>query len=125
VACSPGGGRLWITSGDRDRLALYIPGRAHPIVVLPTGTPPQHVSFGAGRAYVASGDDGSLAVQRIGDGRTLARTAVARGSYNVQHGAGRVVTPSLDDGTVTIVDESGRVNARTRIAPAAHDACLI
>ena len=50
---------------------------------------------------------------------------MARGSYNIQHGAGRVVTPSLDDGTVTIADESGRVTARTRIAPAAHDACLI
>ena len=50
---------------------------------------------------------------------------MAKGSYNVQHGAGRVVTPSLDDGTVTIVGESGRVIARTRIAAAAHDACLI
>ncbi|MEA2364397.1 MAG: hypothetical protein QOD71_3542 [Thermoleophilaceae bacterium] len=125
VACSPGGRRLWITSGDRDRLALYARGRAHPLAVLPAGTPPQHVSFGSGRAYVASGDDGSLAVQRIGDGQALGHTAVAKGSYNVQHGAGRVVTPSLDDGTVTIVGESGRVIARTRIAPAAHDACLI
>ncbi|MBA3261654.1 MAG: hypothetical protein H0T69_04110 [Thermoleophilaceae bacterium] len=64
-------------------------------------------------------------VQHIGDGHVLARTAVARGSYNVQHGAGRVVTPSLDDGTVTILGEHGGVIALTRIAPAAHDACLI
>jgi DNA-binding beta-propeller fold protein YncE len=125
VACSPGGRRLWITSGDRDRLALYLPGRTRPIAVLPAGAPPQHVSFGGGRAYVASGDDGSLAAQRIGDGHALRRVAVAKGSYNVQHGAGRVVTPSLDDGTVTIVAEGGRVIARTRIAPAAHDACLL
>ncbi|MEA2376537.1 MAG: hypothetical protein QOD13_444 [Thermoleophilaceae bacterium] len=125
VGCSPGGRRLWITSGDRDRLALYAPGRAQPIAVLRAGTPPQHVSFGGDRAYVASGDDGSLTVHRIGDGHALARTAVAKGSYNVQHGAGRVVTPSLDDGTVTIVGESGDVIARTKIAPAAHDACLI
>jgi DNA-binding beta-propeller fold protein YncE len=125
VACSPGGRRLWISSGDRAALALYAPGRAQPLAVLAAGAPPQHVSFGAGRAYVASGDDGSLAVQRIGDGKALARTAVARGSYNVQHGASRVVTPSLDDGTVTITTESGRVVVRTRIAPAAHDACLI
>ena len=125
VACSPGGRRLWISSGDREQLAIYAPGGFEPIAVLPAGAPPQHVSFGGGRAYVASGDDGSLKVQRVGDGRTLGRTGVARGSYNIQHGAGRVVTPSLDDGTVTIADESGRVTARTRIAPAAHDACLI
>lgn len=125
IACSPGGRRLWISSGDRDALALYARGRARPLAILPAGAPPQHVSFGAGRAYVASGDDGSLQVQRVGDGSALARTAVARGSYNVQHGAGLVVTPSLDDGTVTIVGAGGRVIARTRIAPAAHDACLI
>ena len=74
---------------------------------------------------MASGDDGTLRVQRIGDGRRVARAAVAKGSYNVQHGAGLVVTPSLDDGTVTIVAEGGRVLSRTRIAPAAHDACLV
>ena len=125
VACSPGGRRLWISSGDREQLAIYAPGHSEPLAVLPAGAPPQHVSFGGGRAYVASGDDGSLQVQRVGDGRLLARTAVARGSYNVQHGAGHVVTPSLDDGTVTIANESGRVVARTRIASAAHDACLV
>jgi DNA-binding beta-propeller fold protein YncE len=125
VTCSPGGRRLWVSSGDRSQLAIYAPGRARPLAVLSAGLPPQHVSFGGGRAFVASGDDGSLAVQRIGDGHVLARTAVAKGSYNVQHGARLVVTPSLDDGTVTIVGESGRVVARTRIAPAAHDACLI
>jgi DNA-binding beta-propeller fold protein YncE len=125
VACSPGGHRLWISSGDRSQLALYERGRAHPLALLSAGAPPQHVSFGAGRAYVASGDDGSLQVQRIGSGRLLARTQVARGSYNVQHGAGLVVTPSLDDGTVTIASEGGLVIARTQIAAAAHDACLI
>jgi DNA-binding beta-propeller fold protein YncE len=125
VACSPGGRRLWISSGDRFQLALYERGRAHPLALLSAGAPPQHVSFGAGRAYVASGDDGSLRVQRIGSGQVLARAPVAKGSYNVQHGAGLVVTPSLDDGTVTIAAESGRVIARTRIAAAAHDACLI
>jgi DNA-binding beta-propeller fold protein YncE len=101
------------------------PGRSRPLAVLAAGTPPQHVSFGAGRAYVASGDDGSLVVQRVGDGKPIARTEVAKGSYNVQHGAGRVITPSLDDGTVTIVGEGGRIIARKRIAPAAHDACLV
>jgi hypothetical protein len=125
VVCSPGGRRLWVSSGDRSEIALYAPGRSRPLAVLSAGLPPQHVSFGAGRAYVASGDDGSLTVQRVGDGKPLAHTAVAKGSYNVQHGAGRVVTPSLDDGTVTIAAENGRVTARTRIAAAAHDACLV
>jgi len=125
VACSPGGRRLWISSGDRSRLALYRPGSTHPLAVLNAGLPPQHVSFGGGRTYVASGDDGSLQVQRTSDGHRLARTAVAKGSYNVQHGAGLVITPSLDDGTVTIAGESGHILSRTKIAPAAHDACLI
>jgi hypothetical protein len=125
VACSPGGRRLWISSGDRSQLALFRPGHDRPLAVLNSGLPPQHVSFGAGRAYVASGDSGSLDVQRIGDGKRLAQTAVALGSYNVQHGAGRVITPSLDDGTVTIAGEGGRALSRTRIAAAAHDACLI
>jgi hypothetical protein len=125
VVCSPGGRRLWISSGDRSQLALYRPGQDRPLAVLSAGLPPQHVSFGGGRAYVASGDDGSLRLQRPGDGKLLARTSVAKGSYNVQHGAGLVITPSLDDGTVTIASESGRVTSRTQIAPAAHDACLI
>jgi hypothetical protein len=125
VACSPAGRRLWISSGDRGRLALYARGSAEPLTVLAAGAPPQHVSFGAGFAYVASGEDGSLDVQRIGSGRRVARAAVAKGSYNVQHGAGLVITPSLDDGVVTIVAESGHVRSRTRIAAAAHDACLI
>ena len=125
VGCSPGGGRLWVTSGDRHQLALYAPGRAKPLAVLSAGAPPQHVSFGAGRAYVASGDDGMLQVRRIRDGRVLATTAVPLGSYNVQHGAGRVVTPSLEGGTVTVLGSGGRVLASRRIAAAAHDACLV
>jgi hypothetical protein len=125
VACSPGGGRLWISSGDRSQIALYRPEGARPLAVLNAGLPPQHVSFGGGRTYVASGDDGSLEVQRTSDGKQLARASVARGSYNVQHGAGLVITPSLDDGTVTIAGEGGRILSRTRIAAAAHDACLI
>jgi hypothetical protein len=125
VGCSPDGARLWITSGDRDRLALYVPGRSRPLAVLPAGAPPQHVTFGAGRAFVASGLDGSLRVQRVGDGRTLARTAVAKGSYNVQHGADRVVTPSLDDGMVTLLSPAGEVLFLRRVAAAAHDACLV
>jgi hypothetical protein len=125
VACSPGGRRLWISSGDRGQLALYARGAAEPLAVLPAGSPPQHVSFGARFAYVASGDDGSVHVQRIADGRRVARARVPTGSYNVQHGAGVVITPSLDDGTVTILGEGGRVLSRTRIAAAAHDACLL
>src|SRR5215212_10240147 len=125
VVCSPGGRRLWVSSGDRSQLAIYAPGRRRALAVPSAGLPPQHVSVGAGRAYVASGDDGSLAVQRIADGHVLGRTAVAKGSYNVQHGGGRVITPSLEDGTVTIVGELGEVIGRTRVAPAAHDACVI
>jgi hypothetical protein len=45
------------------------------------------------------------------------------GSYNVCAQAGRVITPSLDVGTLTILDHRGLRSAR--IAPHAHDACLV
>jgi hypothetical protein len=66
-----------------------------------------------------------LQVRRIRDGRVLATTGIPLGSYNVQHGAGRIVTPSLERGTVTLVGPEGRVLVRSRVAAAAHDACLL
>lgn len=126
VACSPGGGRLWVSSGDRSRLALYdARGTAGPLAILRAGAAPQHVTFGPSRAYVASGEDGTLEIRRTGDGRIVASRAVPRGSYNVQRGAGWVVTPSLDLGTLIVASLDGRIASRARIASAAHDACVV
>jgi hypothetical protein len=36
-----------------------------------------------------------------------------------------VLTPSLNHGTLTVLDPSGRVLRQVRVAPAAHDACVV
>lgn len=125
VVCSPGGDRLWVSSGDEHAVALYARGGQRPLSVLAAGAPPQHVAFGPGRAYVTSGDDGSLQVRATADGRVQRQIAVPGGSYNVQRGAAWVVTPSLDEGTLVTTDLRGRIVSRTTVAAAAHDACFV
>ena len=87
---------------------------------------PQHIAFSdAGKAaYVASGDDGTMRVHAL-DGRLLRTSRIPVGSFNVTHGAGHVVSPSLERGTLCILDRNGRVRRTVRVAPAAHDVCLI
>jgi hypothetical protein len=117
VAVAPDG-RLWITAGREQRIAL------HGARELAADEAPQHVTFGPDRAYVASGDGGSVRVHAL-DGRLLHSVRVPRGSYNVQ-GAGRfVLTPSLGAGTLTVLDAHGRVLREVRVAAAAHDACVL
>ena len=97
----------------------------HPIRLLGADAAPQHVTFGAGRAFVASGEEPSVACTRSRDGARRRRTATPLGSYNVQQAAGRVLTPSLNHGTLTVLDPDGRVVRQVRVAPAAHDACVV
>lgn len=125
VGCSPDASRLWVTSGDEHKLAIFAPGRPAPLAVLPAGSAPQHVTFAGGRAYVTSGLDGTLHVQRMRDGAPLAQLALPVGSYNVQRGADWIVSPSLDLGYVVVTDLRGRKLAETRVAAAAHDACVV
>ena len=125
VAFAPGGRRVWVTAGRERRLAVFAAGGAHPIRVLAADAAPQHVSFGVGRAFVASGEEPSLAVHALRDGARRRRTATPLGSYNVQQAAGRVLTPSLNHGTLTVLDPDGRVVHQVRVAPAAHDACVV
>jgi hypothetical protein len=47
------------------------------------------------------------------------------GSYNVSAGAGAVVTPSLASGRLTILHRAGGVEREVKVAPAAHDACVV
>jgi hypothetical protein len=126
VGFAPGGRRVWVTSGDRRRLAVFAPdaARAGPRILL-ADAPPQHVTFGQGVAYVASGDSGTLRVHALAGGRPLHTAAVPAGSYNVQSGSERVLTPSLERGTLTVLDGAGLVLAGRRVALAAHDACVI
>jgi hypothetical protein len=43
----------------------------------------------------------------------------------VAFGSGRLVTPSLGRGTVAFLDRNGRVAAVSKVARAAHDACIV
>lgn len=125
VGFSPHGHQVWVTSGDRDRIAVYDAATARLHYTLAAGSPPQHVSFGPGVAYVTSGEDGTLRVHALANGALLRATRVPAGSYNVQQGFGRVLTPSLDVGTLCVLDGRGRLVKRVRVAPSAHDACFV
>ena len=126
VVFSPSGDCVWVTSGDRGVIAIYDTATRRLVRRLDADAPPQHIVFSdAGRvAYVASGDDGTMRVHAL-DGRLLRTSRIPVGSFNVTGGAGHVVSPSLERGTLCILDRNGRVRRTVRVAPAAHDACLI
>lgn len=125
VVFSPGGERVWVTSGDRRTIAIYDAATREVLRRIPAQAPPQHVAFSeTGRvAYVASGDDAAMRVHAL-DGRLLVESRVPLGSYNVSRGDGRVFTPSLLRGTLCLLDRNGRVRRTVEIASAAHDACF-
>jgi DNA-binding beta-propeller fold protein YncE len=125
VAFSPSGARVWVTAGREQRIAVYGAGATRPGVLLGADTAPQHVAFGPTAAYVASGEGPSVRVHALDDGRLLRSTRVPYGSYNVTRRAGRVLTPSLGTGTLSVLDARGRERWAVRVAPAAHDACVL
>jgi DNA-binding beta-propeller fold protein YncE len=124
VGWTPDGGAVWVSSGDRQELAVYNPGTRKPVRRLVGDAPPQHISFRGGRAYVTSGDSGTLRVHRT-NGQALKTTTVPEGSYNVQQAHGWVVTPGLGNGSLCILDERGRLVRRKQVARSSHDACII
>lgn len=124
VGFAPDGRHAWVSSGDRFELAVY-DARRGTVLARPSGDwPPQHVTFRGGLAYVTSGWSGTLRVHRV-DGRPLRETTVPVGSYNVQQAHGRVLTPSLGHGVLSILDDSGRMLLRERVARSSHDACVV
>ncbi len=124
VGFAPDGRRAWVSSGDRNQLAVYDT-RTGRLLARPYGdAPPQHVTFAGGLVYVTSGWSGTLRVHRA-DGRSLERTVVPVGSYNVQDALGWVVTPSLGRGYLTVYDERGRLRRSEGIARSSHDACIV
>jgi hypothetical protein len=115
---------LWISSGDRQELAVY-DARTGRVLARPGGDwPPQHVTFAGALAYVTSGWSGTVRVHRVG-GAELRRNPVPVGSYNVQYADGRVLTPSLGHGALTVLDEAGRTLYRAQVARSSHDACVV
>jgi DNA-binding beta-propeller fold protein YncE len=123
VVFAPDGRTVWVTSGAERLVALYR-GERRVARVVAAGAPPQHIAFAREKAFVASGDDGTVHRHRL-DGGLVREARVPAGSYNVAFGWGRLVTPSLGDGSVSLLDRNGRVRAITRVARAAHDACIV
>jgi hypothetical protein len=116
---------VWVTAGRERRVAIFTAGATRPDVLLDADEAPQHVAFGPRAAYVASGEGPSVRVHALDDGRVLRAQRVPYGSYNVTRRAGRVLTPSLGVGTLSVLDARGRLRWDVRVAPAAHDACVV
>ena len=124
VGFTPGGRRVWVTSGDRGRIAIYDAGDARLVRTLAGDAPPQHVTFLDDRAFVTSGDDAVLRVHTL-DGRLLRSAPVPAGSYNVQHGWGVILTPSLAQGTLCVLSARGARLEQLHVARSSHDACFM
>ena len=124
VGYEPRGARIWVTAGDRGRIAIYEDHGTRLVKTLRGDAPPQHVTFIGGRAFVSSGDDAILRIH-AGDGRLLGSAAIPGGSYNVQQGWGVVLTPSLSQGTLCVLSERGARMDLSRVARSSHDACFV
>jgi hypothetical protein len=123
IGFAPDAAHAWVTSGDRNQIAIYAPD-GELVTTVAGDWPPQHVTFHAGRAYVTSGWSGTLNVHTTA-GRHLSRSVVPVGSYNIQYGAGRLVSGALGRGTLTVCDASGSVTARRALSRSSHDACVL
>ena len=124
VGFTPGGRRVWVTSGDRGRLAIYDARTARLVRTLAGDAPPQHVTFMGDRAFVTSGDDSVLRVHAL-DGRLLRSAPVPVGSFNVQQGHRWILTPSLSQGTLCAFSPRGAALHELRVARSSHDACFV
>jgi DNA-binding beta-propeller fold protein YncE len=127
VGFAPSGDRIWVTSGDRNELALFDPRTARTVVRRPADAPPQHVTFAGRLAFVTSGDDGTLRTHEATTGRLLRTVRIPFGSYNVQEGGAgwAILSPSLSRGTLCVADKRGRLMRRLDVARSSHDACFV
>jgi DNA-binding beta-propeller fold protein YncE len=124
VGWAPSGKLVWVSSGDRDEVAIYAARNGRLVRRLAADEPPQHFSFLDDLVYVASGESGTLRVHRV-DGARLRETAVPPESYNVQQSHGWLVTPGLGTGSLCVLDRHGRVRFRKTVARSSHDACIV
>jgi hypothetical protein len=125
VVFSRDGRRVWVSSGDERRLAIYDAATRRPIRVLAAGPPPQHIAFTPNAVYVTSDD--AVRMHSPSDGRLLGSLEAPPGSYNISSQAGidLVFTPSLERGTLAVVDRHGTRLRAHAVARAAHDACFV
>jgi hypothetical protein len=118
------GKRVWVSSGDRNELAIYQARTGRLLKRLAADKPPQHFTFRGEAVYVASGESGMLRVHRT-DGDPRRTTAIPDDSYNVQQASGWIVTPALGRGTLCVLDSRAGVVWRKTIARSSHDACIV
>lgn len=123
VGFTPGGRRVWVTSGDSRRIAIY-EADGELVRTIGADAPPQHVTFMGDRAFVTSGDDALLRVHAL-DGTRLRSTPVPAGSYNVQRGHRWILSPSLSAGTLATFSPAGAALDELRVARSSHDACFL
>lgn len=124
VGFTPGGRRVWVSSGDRGRIAIYEARNGNLVRTIAADAPPQHVTFLDERAFVTSGDDAVMRIHAL-DGRLLRSVPVPAGSFNVQQGWGVILTPSLERGTLCVVSARGARMEEVRVARSSHDACFV
>ena len=145
---------IWVTSGDRNSLALFDPRTARPVRRLAAALKQEdggdiHVIGSTelvktliehdladelrlmidplvlGGGKRIFGDDGTLRTHDAATGRLLRTARIPTGSYNVQEGWGVILTPSLSQGTLCIVDSRGRLRRRVDVARSSHDSCYV
>jgi hypothetical protein len=124
VGWSPDGHRVWVSSGDRNEVAIYAARSGRLLKRLAADKPPQHFTFRGELVFVASGESGRLRVHRV-DGRPLRTTAIPDDSYNVQQAHGWIVSPGLGTGTLCLLDQNGVRRWSKKIARSSHDACIV
>jgi hypothetical protein len=124
VGWAPGGGRVWISSGDRNEVAIHAARSGRLLRRLQADKPPQHFTFRDKLVFVASGESGTLHVHGL-DGARLLVTPIPDDSYNVQQAYGWVVTPGLGTGTLCLLDRNGRRRWSKKVARSSHDACIV
>ena len=124
VGWAPGGKRVWVSSGDRNEVAIHAGRSGRLLRRLHADKPPQHFTFRGELVFVASGESGTLRVHGLGGDRLLT-TPIPDDSYNVQQAHGWVVTPSLGTGTLCLLDRNGGRRWSKKIARSSHDACIV
>jgi hypothetical protein len=124
VGWAPGGGRVWVSSGDQNEVAIYLAHSGRLLRRVYADEPPQHFSFRGNLVFVASGESGTLRVHGS-DGDRLRTTPIPEDSYNVQQADGWIVTPGLGTGTLCLLDRNGRRRWNKTIARSSHDACIV
>jgi DNA-binding beta-propeller fold protein YncE len=124
VGWAPGGKRVWVSSGDRNEVAIYAARSGHLLRRLAADRPPQHFTFRGQLVFVASGESGTLRVHQV-NGDHLRTAPIPDDSYNVQEAYGWVVTPGLGTGTLCLLDREGRPRWNKTIARSSHDACIV